>query len=378
MFSTKTIAAAAAAASIGATLVPTLAEAGGPTPDATTPALQRALNATVNARVPGAVLFARDGNRTVQVASGYADAARRTRMRASDRFRIGNVTSSFVATVVLQLVGEGRLGLDDSVESRLPGAIPTGATITIRDLLDMRSGLFDYLADGDTTVVDRLLAGDWAYRWTPSELVAITNAHPPLRAPDVAWSFCNTCYVLLGQIVERTTGHGLADELRARVFAPAGLTSTSFDGEPQIAGPHAQGYEQFEQGQLTDVTAISPSYAWAAGAIVSTVGDVARFYRALYRGRLLRADLVSALQATQPMGPELEGWGYGFGVIEKPMGCGSGFGHDASAFGYLAYAYSSSDGNRQSVILANAGDTTMDHEDNGALQQLVARAYCGG
>jgi D-alanyl-D-alanine carboxypeptidase len=376
MLSKKTIAAGAAAGLIAAGLMPAIGQAGAPASPAGA-TLQQALDKTVNARVPGAVLFARDSERTVRVASGYSEVKRKTPMRPGDRFRVANITSTFVATVTLQLVAEGRLALEDTVERRLPGAIPTGATITIRQLLNMRSGLFDYLVDGDSTVVDRVLGGDWTHRWTPSELVGISNAHGPRTAPDAGWSFCNTCYVLLGQIIERTTGNALADELRARIFVPAGLKATSFDSEPQIAGRHAHGYELLD-GQLTDLTAISPSYAWAAGAIVSTADDVARFYRKLYRGRLLRADLVSAMQTTGPMAAELEGWGYGLGLIEKPMGCDSAFGHEGTTFGYLAYVYSSKDGDRQSVMLVNAGDDTMDHEDNGALQQLAVSAYCGG
>ena len=299
-------------------------------------------------------------------------------MRTNDRFRVGNITTTFVSTVVLQLVGEGRLGLDDTVESRLPGVIPSGGAITIRQLLNMRSGLFDYLNDGDDTVINTLLSGDRTHVWAPLDLIAITNNHEPRAAPDSGWSYCNTCYVLLGLIIERTTGHALADELRERIFVPARLRSTSFDSEPRIAGRHALGYEQFSAGQLTDVSVVSPSHVWAAGAIVSTADDIARFYSTLQRGGLLRPDLLAAMQAAGPMSADLPGWGYGFGVIEKPMGCGSAFGHDGASPGYIAYAYTSKDASRQSVILVNAGDGTMEHEDNGALQQLAERAYCAG
>jgi D-alanyl-D-alanine carboxypeptidase len=328
--------------------------------------------------VPGAVLVVRHGEHTLRLARGYADLKHKTPMRTSHRFRVGNVTTSFVATVVLQLVAEGKLALDDTVESRLPGAIPTGATITLRQLLNMRSGLFDYLNDGDTTVTSRLLT-DPSHRWAPLDLIAITNRHPPRFAPDTAWSYCDTCYVLLGLIIERTTGHLLADELRERIFVPAGLRATSFDTEPQIAGRHAHGYERLGKKQrVTDVTAVNPTFTWASGAIVSTASDVARFFSRLYGGRLLRPDLLAAMQTTGPMAAELKGWGYGFGLIKKPIGCGTGFGNDAAAPGFSAYAYSSKDAKRQSVLLINAGDTTMAHEDNGALQHVHASGYCSG
>jgi D-alanyl-D-alanine carboxypeptidase len=358
-------------------LMPVAAQASTPTA-ATRAKLQRELDRSVNARVPGAVLVVRQGDHTFRLASGYAELKNRARMRTSHRFRVGNVTTAFVATVVLQLVAEGKLALDDTLESRLPGAVPTGATITIRQLLDMRSGLFDYLNDGDSTVTSRLLT-DPGHRWLPADLIAITNRHPPRFAPNTAWSYCDTCYVLLGQIIERTTGHLLADELRQRVFVPAGLRATSFDTEPRIAGRHAHGYERLgKKLRPTDVTAVSPTYVWAAGAIVSTATDVARFYRDLFRGHLVRPDLLEAMRTTAPMAAQLKGWGYGFGLIEKPIGCGTGFGNDAAAPGFTAYAYSSKDATRQSVLLINAGDSTMAHEDNGALQHVHASGYCAG
>jgi D-alanyl-D-alanine carboxypeptidase len=362
---------------IVAGLMPAAAPAS--TPSAATRAqLQRELDRSVNARVPGAVLVVRHGDHTLRLASGYAELKDRTRMRTSHRFRVGSVTTSFVATAVLQLVAEGKLALDDTIESRLPGAIPTGGTITLRQLLNMRSGLFDYLNDGDTTVTGALLS-DPSHRWAPQDLIAITNRHAPRFAPDTAWSYCDTCYVLLGQIIERTTGHVLADELRQRIFVPAGLGATSFDTEPRIAGRHAHGYERLGRKlRPTDVTAVSPTYIWAAGAIVSTAGDVARFYSKLYGGHLLRPDLLDAMQTTGPMAAELKGWGYGFGLIKKPIGCGTGYGNDAAAPGFSAYAYSSKNASRQSVLLINARDSTMEHEDNGALQHVHASGYCAG
>jgi D-alanyl-D-alanine carboxypeptidase len=375
VFNKRMVALAATAGLIVAGLMPAVGQAS--TPGASTRTkLQRALDRAVNARVPGAVLLARHGKHTVRVASGYADVKHKTPLRTSDRFRVGNVTTSFVATVVLQLVAEGKLALDDTVESRLPGALPNGGAITIRQLLNMRSGLFDYLSDGDTTVTAGL-STEPTRRWAPLELIAITNRHPPRFAPDASWSYCDTCYVLLGLIIERATGHLVADELRQRVFVPAGLRATSFDTEPQIAGRHAHGYERLgKKLRLTDVTAVSPSYVWAAGAIVSTASDVAHFYNKLYGGHLLRPDLLVAMQTTGPMAAQLKGWGYGLGLIKKPLGCGTAFGNDAAAPGFSAYAYSSKDGSRQSVLLINAGDTTMEHEDNGSLQGLHASAYC--
>ncbi|MEA2127891.1 MAG: hypothetical protein QOJ85_782, partial [Solirubrobacteraceae bacterium] len=91
---------------------------------------------------------------------------------------------------------------------------------------------------------------------------------------------------------------------------------------------------------------------------------------------LLRHDLLTAMQTTGPMAAQLKGWGYGFGLIKKPIGCGTAFGQDGASFGFIVYAYSSKDASRQSVLLVNAGDDTMAHEDNGALQNIAQSAYC--
>src|SRR4051812_24910406 len=134
-------------------------------------AVKRSLDRLVAAGAPGAVVLVREDGRTLRLAAGYANTRTKTRMRPSDRFRGGSVTKTFVATLILQLAGEGRLRLDDSVERWLPGELPNGGAITIRQLLTMTSGIFDYLDDGDDTVLQREIA-DPSVRWTPRELVA--------------------------------------------------------------------------------------------------------------------------------------------------------------------------------------------------------------
>jgi len=270
-----------------------------PPASAAKPRLQQALDRVIASGVPGAVLLTRDGDRTIALAGGYGNARQRTATRTTDRFRVGSVTKTFTATVVLQLVAEGRIALDDTVEERLPGVIPNGEGITVRQLLNMTSGLFDYLNDGDSTVDDRLLKGELTYRWAPRELIAISNRHEPRFAPGSGWSYCSTCYVLLGMMVEKTTGHSLGAELRRRIFVPAGLRSTTFDAGPRITGAHAHGYEVLGK-QLTDVSVVSPSHGWAAGGLVSNAEDLARFYRALLGGHLLRADLLREMETVPP------------------------------------------------------------------------------
>lgn len=341
------------------------------------PELQRALDQLVDAGVPGAIALVRNGDRTVRLTSGYADLKTKRPMRAGDRFRIGSITKTMVASLVLQLVGERKLTLADTVERWLPALVPNGRSITVRQLLNMRSGLFDYLDDGDETVGKRLLSGDWNYRWKPRELVGISTAHKPRFAPGAGWSYCNTCYILLGLIVEEATGNSLTAELRTRVFERAGLRATSLDARPRISGRHAHGYELLGKPPLVDTSDIGPSFAWAAGAIVSTADDVARFYRALLSGRLLRTDLLRAMQTTVSMGPGASGWRYGLGIVRLLPPCGVAWGHTGAIPGYQAWALNSKDGKRQIVVLANLGEDSISKRGDQAVERVLGTAYCG-
>jgi D-alanyl-D-alanine carboxypeptidase len=114
-------------------------------------------------------------NRTTRLTSGLADVDTKTSMRADDRVRIASLTKTFVATVILQLVGEQKLSLNDSVERFVPGLVPNGSRITIRELLDHTSGLFDY--ERDARVLNPYLAGNLAYHWPPRTLVKLAVSH---------------------------------------------------------------------------------------------------------------------------------------------------------------------------------------------------------
>jgi D-alanyl-D-alanine carboxypeptidase len=330
----------------------------------------------VDAGAPGVLVQVRNGGNTRTSVLGIAGAAPRRHVRDGDRFRIGSVTKTFVATVVLQLVGEGKLALDDTIERWLPGLVPNGRAITVRQLLNHTAGLFDYLGDGDKTVERRVLSGDWNYRWKPRELVAISTAHKAKFAPGTGWSYCNTCYILLGLIVEEATGTPITAELRKRVFEPAGLRATSFDAGPRISGRYARGYELLGEPPLVDFSALSPSLAWTAGAIVSTADDLARFYRALLGGRLLKSDLLKTMQTTVPVAAR-PGWRWGLGISKRPSPCGAQWGHDGGYPGYRTWALNSTDGKRQIVVFTNLGEDSSSEPVEQALERVLATAYCG-
>jgi D-alanyl-D-alanine carboxypeptidase len=355
--------------------------AGPATPAAAAPGreakLQRALDRVVATGVPGAVLLVRERGRTVRLTSGHGNLKAKTPMRASDRFRVGSITKAFVATVVLQLVGEGRLGLDDSVERWLPGVVPNGSGITVRQLLNHTSGLFAYGGDRDFV---NAVARDPLRVWTPREIVAIATAHPPHFAPGTDWSYSDTNYFVLGLIVEAATGRSLASELGRRILAPLRLKATSLPRRPRIAGRHAHGY--FLR-PLLDVSVGSPSFDWAAGGLVSNADDLAGFFRALLRGRLLRPDLLRLMRTTVEA-PQLgRGNAYGLGLERVPVPCGATWGHAGASPGYTSHALNDAHGRRQVVVLVNATATLSPAGFFGlpvragrAVDRLLHGAYC--
>src|SRR5215472_2166736 len=270
-------------------------------------------------------------------------------MQPQDRVHIGSITKTFVAAVVLQLAAEGRLSLNDSVQTWLPGVV-TGhgyhpAQITIGQLLQHTSGLRDYISDPRFQTIQAL-----AQTWQPQQLVDIAlRLGPPVRG----WLYSNTNYIVLGMIIQKVTGHSPVAEIRQRILVPLGLHDTSFPlTSPQIPGPHAHGY----YGRIDVTNLVNPSTAWTSGAMISTVDDVARFYRALLTGRLLppaqQRELLAAIPADDP--GELFAERYGLGIYRVQLPCGTAWGHDGGyPGGFKTYAYTSPDGSRQAVIVYN-------------------------
>ncbi len=332
--------------------------------------IRRALERLTASGAPGAIVLVRRGDQTLRMTAGRANLETKTPMRATDRFRIGSVTKSFVATVALQLVGERKLALGDTVERWLPGLVPNGKAITVRELLNHTSGLFDLT--NDEGFIARIL---WKPTevWTPRRLVRIATAHQPLFAPGTSWSYSNTGYLLLGLVIEAASGNPIGTELKRRIFAPLHLRSTSFDRTPHIAGTYAHGYTPLD-GPLRDMSVFSQSSAWAAGAIVSTADDLATFYRALLRGRLLRRDLLRAMETTVPVAADPHRGASGLGLYETGLPCGRVWGHEGTAFGYKTIAYASKDATRQIILMIN--DSPPSPVVANALQQLVDAAYC--
>jgi D-alanyl-D-alanine carboxypeptidase len=305
--------------------------------------LDAALNDVVATGVPGIIVRVQDADRSARsFAAGVGDLATGAALRPAAQFRIGSITKTFVATVVLQLVGEGRLTLDEPVARRLPGVLANGHDITVRQLLNHTSGLPNYSDDPD------LFAGIVQNRiWDPQELVALAERHPQLFPPGSAYEYSNTNYIVAGLLIEAVTRHPLARELERRIFSPLHLDHTSFPGaSARLTGYYAHGYLSPEaiptaDGPRLDVTGYNASHAWAAGAIVSNAADLSKFYRALLSGKLLGLPLLREMKKTVPEDPTDPDttFRYGLGLQRVNDACGANWGHSGTIFGYQSLAY---------------------------------------
>ena len=367
----------ASLAGVACLVAPALAARG---PAEPTAKLQWALDQVVAAGAPGAIVLVRDGDRTIRLSSGYGNLAPLTPIRVSDRSRIGGVTKSFVATVVLQLVGERELGLDDTVEQWLPGVISNGEAISITRLLNHTSGIYNYSAD--PTILAPYLAGDFTRIFDPRVGVQVAADHGPLFAPGSAFAYSNTNYLLLAMIVEAATGNSISTELRARIFEPLGLRHTSYPTSSEIEGSYIHGYFVFPEGPL-DATPWSPTLFGASGAILSNAKDVARFYRAVLSGRLLAHKLLKSMKTIDPVAtggvPDsgILGGGWGLGLLREEFPCGEAWGHDGENPGYKTAAWNSKNGKRQVVVIVNHHFFSHDEPVSEAMRNVLVTAYCG-
>ena len=333
--------------------------------------VQRAFDRVVAAGVPGATGVIRGTRGIERYSAGDADVRRGVAISSRDHTRAGSITKAFTSTVILQLVASGRFGLDDSVESLLPGALPDGDQITVRQLLNMSSGLADYCSvpasPGGPDPCNPSSAAERARAWAPQELIDIGVSAPRTFAPGQGWAYTNTGYLLLGMIIERVTGDSLAAEYRQRIFRPLGLKQTRYAPDTvAMPRPFSHGYDVLAAGSFPeDITAISPTIAGAAGAAVSTPDDLETFIRAYLSGRLVPARLVremkiatpGSLNGTPPSIP-LEKGGvatYGLGVEHYTWShsCGT-FGHSGSIPGYHPYTFTTADGSRGAAMFLNA------------------------
>ncbi|MEV4896190.1 serine hydrolase domain-containing protein [Nonomuraea sp. NPDC055795] len=355
------------AATLTATATPATAAGPHQTPDR--PRVQQALErAIAETGLPGILAMVREGDDTWFGTAGVADTRTGRERLPQERFRIGSITKTFTATVVLQLVGEGKLSLDDTVEKWLPGLVRgnghDGRLIRVRQLLNMTSGIFNHLIDKE--MLARMYTPAFLKhrfdRYQPRELIKIATSNPSDFRPGQGWTYTNTGFVLAAMIAEKATGKTYAELVRRRIAGPLGLTGTYVpaDKEVRIRGPHARHYSllsaQESQTTTYDVTELNPSAGWAVGDMVSTAADLDRFFTALLKGRLLPQAQHRQMFATSvvPEGKWIPNTTYGFGVASVKLSCGATvWGMGGALPGSWSYAYGTRDASRMLVQNVN-------------------------
>ncbi|MGA5300745.1 serine hydrolase domain-containing protein [Nucisporomicrobium flavum] len=374
-------AAGIAALAVTAAAAPPAPAGTGPGPAATR--LQRDADSIHALGVTGVQARVTIGGRHFVATSGVADRVTGRPVPRDGRFRIASTRKAVVATVALQLVGEHRMGLDDTVERWLPGVVHgdghDGRRITVRHLLQNSSGLHDDPA-GYTTPEEY---HDQRYDpHTREELVAGALSHRPDFPPGAGWAYSNTGFVLAGMIIERVTGRSLSEEINDRIVRPLGLRGTSWPGaEPTLPRPHARAYELFPGGELVDVT---EQVSWDPDSMVSTTRDLDRFFRALLSGALLPPAQLAAMKRTVRVSADIEqvwpGGRYGLGLVRRPLPCGGAYwGHDGGDAGYITQTGVTADGRRSAVVsMSTALGDSLDHrlQQQRAADTLVQNALC--
>jgi D-alanyl-D-alanine carboxypeptidase len=305
-------------------------------------------------RIPGAIIYVDEpGQCSWTTVMGRGNLASRQPMQVKDHMRIGSISKTFTATVILQLVDQHKLGLDDPVSSYQPH-VPNGKNITIRQLLNMSSGLFNF--SEDEGFVQASLADPYKV-WQPEELLAIAFKHPPYFAPGKSFHYSNTNTILLGLIMEQLTHLPAEQAFQRFIFGPLGLHQSRLPPRSSSAlpNPHAQGYmygtDFTGKGPTLNVTDWNPSAAWTAGSVISTLHDLQIWAKALATGRLLSASLQKQRLTWAICVPRWLGKPqcYGLGVMDF-----AGFlGHDGQIFGYTSWMGYQPQTGATIIVLAN-------------------------
>jgi D-alanyl-D-alanine carboxypeptidase len=325
---------------------------------------QAALQATVAATakdllIPGAVVLLRTPEGEMVVNYGTTQLDMNTPPGTDTHFRIASNTKTMTSAVVMQLAQEGKLSLGDPISKYVSG-VPNSDKITIAELLEMRSGLYNYT---NAPEVSASLDRDPTKVWTPEELLAIAFKHPPNAPPGAGFEYNNTNYALLGLVVEKVDGRPLARAMQDRLFRPLGMTSTMLPAATSntIPEPYSHGYLYGSSSvalvgtppyspavqasaragtlQPTDYTDLNHSFAAAAGGIVSTASDLATWIRALVSGRVLNNEYQRRwLDSVKPEDPNKpDGQRYGYGIAQMHWGPNTMYFHGGETPGFNSF-----------------------------------------
>lgn len=304
------------------------------------------------------------------------------------RFWAGSIAKTFTATLVLQLVAEGKVELDAPVDSYLP-EFGLDRRITVRMLLQHTSGLANYtgqLYPDGTYVPGVPVAGQaWVdnrfHTYRPDELVRLALSMPPRFEPGTGQNYANTNYTLALLLIEKVVpSHSYEEEMKRRILRPLKLRGTVVAGDrTRLPGPHAHGYYRYHddgQVKVVDVSRQNLSLLAGAGDAISTTQDLHTFISALMSGKLVPGPLLAEMRT--PHG-EL---GYGLGLFVQDLGPNCGgiiYSHNGSPpAGYGALMYSTADGSKTLTASVTTGDAAIDPatEYGRVLPELLKTVFC--
>ncbi|HWN11186.1 MAG TPA: serine hydrolase domain-containing protein [Pyrinomonadaceae bacterium] len=311
--------------------------------------LKRALQSTLDewhksGSFPGANLGVVLANgESFGLAVGVSDRETKRPMKPSDLMLAGSVGKTFAAATALQLVKEGKIGLDDKIEKYLGrepwfSRLPNAGDITVRQLMNHTSGLVRYEFKDQFT---KDLTANPEKRWQPAELVAyLLDEKPPFEAGK-GWDYSDTNYIVLGMIIEKVTGRQFYEEANKRLLKPLKLTNTIPQDGPRLKGvvqgyagpnnPFGGGDAMIRDGKFT----INPQFEWTGGGYASTAEDLARWAKMIYEGKAFSPELLPQVlngRAAPMLGRESK---YGLGVIIRQTSAGTSYGHSGFFPGYM-------------------------------------------
>ncbi len=298
---------------------------------------------------------------------GLADVTTGRPYALADHVRIASITKTFTATAVLQLVDQKRLALDDTLDRYVPG-IPNGKKVTIRDLLAMSSGIYDYTSDPNFATA---FVADPARPWIPQQAVKIMREHSPDFVPGTKTVYSDSNYILLGLILEQVTAETAGYVINRRVVEPAKLTQTVFPLTPTLPRPHPTGYLPTEAGFSVPPAAVgnvNPNAAWTAGAMTSAVDDLEEWSRVLADGSLLSERLqAERLRFRRFDGAKINA-GYGLGVerINDIVG------HNGAIVGFSTAMYRIPKYDATFVVVGNGSTNSSTSTSDIALSMIQA------
>ena len=335
-----------------------------------------ALQSLVDEDFPAALATVRDpqGNTTSAVA-GVGNLETGEAPPLDGEVRIGSNTKTFVAVVILQLVQEGKITLDEPIETYLPGLLHgegiDGSKITVRQLLQHTSGLPEYTdtVPGETDIFQ--IRDNY---YSTRDLLDVALSKPAAFEPGSQFSYTNTNYIVLSLLAEKVTHRPLAEQITQRITEPLGLAHTYYPnpGEEEIRGTHPHGYHRNTPTEnWQDITRMDPSWAGGAGAMISTPSELGTFIQATLNGTLLTQDSINEMKKTVDTSnlSGVPGSGYGLGIFSMPLSCGTAWGHSGGIPGYTTQNMVGPDGTAVTIAGTAPLQAIVDPSDTAAVQQ---------